>query len=440
MGDPAVRQAAGRLGLPVAAAVVLCAAVILLCAGSLFQGAFLPPAKSVVAVAGPCLGLAWVASVLAVRRPAGRAVTTAEWLFLALACLGALSAAWSAHPIDALRAAGILFGGLFFLDLGARAPRWSGRPPVAALVALSAFGAVISVLSLVFVFSGSHTYTWYVHRVYQAAGPFGYPNALAGFLVLTLACGLAAYVAGGRHDLAAGTGWFERLFGRQRAVVLVVTVVPQLAALVLTYSRAIVAVVWLLVILVLVLQASATRRPARSRWTSRPTLLIAALVVFAAGVAALVLIVFPNVASVGIYQSVRRADLTRLYTWQAGIQAAFHRPFAGYGLEGFFDAYLPFTKGDRTRYAHDLLVQQVVELGASGLALTLAFFGALLARAGGILRRGLVHWQVPLALGVTAFALHNLVDLTWYFPPILMLFMFQAGLVLYSEEVGPPGR
>ena len=125
------------------------------------------------------------------------------------------------------------------------------------------------------------------------------------------------------------------------------------------------------------------------------------------------------------------ADQNRLQIWHAAAQAAGRRPILGYGSDTFFSAYMPFRIpwSAPARYAHNLFVQQWVELGVAGVAALVGTLMFLLARP--VARRTLWGREPGfwLLFGPVAIVLQNLVDITWYFPAIYLLFLFEAGVL-----------
>jgi O-antigen ligase len=125
------------------------------------------------------------------------------------------------------------------------------------------------------------------------------------------------------------------------------------------------------------------------------------------------------------------ADQNRLQIWHAAAEAAGRRPILGYGSDTFFSAYMPFRIpwSAPARYAHNLFVQQWVELGAAGVAALVGTLTFLLARP--VARRTLWGREPGfwLLFGPVAIVLQNLVDITWFFPAIYLLFLFEAGVL-----------
>lgn len=370
------------------------------------QGAFLEPSKTIVALAMPTLGLLHTL----LRRYHRRAILRWTFLdrsFLALGVFGAVSAIWSIDPVRSLRAAGVLLGGLYFLRLGRDIGFTSHRARRALLLALVMLGTLVSALAITGYSVPLERLSIVHDGALVATGTFGYANALAAFLVLTLAA-TAAYPLDSR-----GT--------TRRLPALAVSASLQIAALALSRSRAVAAVALLLVVLFIIVRLlkSTTHIP-RNR-------------VIGAVLAGLLVAGGYYVVSLWLGQfqpwGPMTADVFRVNTWKAALEAAAERPVFGYGLDTFYQAYAPFKQGARTAYAHNLFIQQLVENGALGVALLTTFLAlATLAPLAALIGR-LRNPRIPLLLGAQAFVLLNLVDLAWYFPALLVTFSWLLGIM-----------
>ena len=370
-----------------------------------------------------------------------------EWLILALAVFGALSAIWSLDWVASVRAAGIVLGGCFYLYLGRHIGRISLTARASALFLLAAVGVLVSLLSVV-----GYAFHWWRFSlekdgVLTATGTFGYANALAGLLLLTLAATAALYLES-RHpslrdmrpDSAAHTE-AKLQTGRRQAfgrLLLAAAAAPQVATLVLTRSRAAAAVIVVLVLLFLIARAfGAAGGTRRRRWLGIALTLLLVCGLVAGGVL-LWKEVAPQMAASGLPPSgsdpedivPMTSNSFRIKTWMAALEAARARPVLGYGLDTFYEAYSPFKLGAHTAYAHNVVIQHLVEVGGIGTALLVAFLLVATLRPVKTLLGSLRNSQIPLLLGVQAFVLHNLVDLTWYFPALLFVFALVLGLTV----------
>ncbi len=395
---------AGRLiAGPAAWAPAYVAAALLLWA-VYDQGAFLHPSKTIVALGMPALGLLH-ALARRYRRHATLRWSMLDGLFLALCLFGGLSAIWSIDPVKSLRAAGVLLGGLFFLRLGRDIGFTSPRTRHGLLLALAILGTLVSVLAIVgYAFSVPRLSILHEGEL-MATGTFGYANALAAFLVLTLAV-TAAY------SLDSPTG-------KNRLLLLAASASVQIGALALSRSRAVAAVVILLAAIFAIVRLLTS---VTNVWRNR---------VIGVALAGLLVAGIYYVVSLWLGQfrpwGPMTADVFRVNTWKAALQAAAERPVIGYGLDTFYQAYAPFKEGAHTTYAHNIFIQQLVENGAVGVALLAAFLASATVVPLAVLTGRARDPKVPLLLGAQAFVLLNLVDLSWYFPALLFIFSWLLG-------------
>ncbi|MCE5254402.1 MAG: O-antigen ligase family protein [Actinomycetia bacterium] len=385
------------------------------------DGAFLEPARMITAAAAPGLGLVWTvvhrrgkADRTACERPRWGA---AEALLLSVAGLGALSTLWSLDWPASLQEAGLLAGAVFYLRLG----RNLGRSPSArssVLLLVSEVGVLLSLLSIV---GYARHLSWLTQDLggkILPTGTFGYANALAGFLFLSLAATVALFTDPG--GLRLGTR-VESASGRSqsRPALFAAAVILQVAAIVLTQSRAAAAVAVLLPLLVAGVRFVGDPRRGVKRW------LVVGLVLLFVGVVVALGVVFWE----RLRPYLSTADTFRLQTWRAGLQATGQSPILGHGLGTFYLAYAPFKPGGQTTYAHNILVQYLVELGVVGAALIAAFLAVAVLRPLKTFLGPLTSPRFPLLLGLQAFVTHNLVDLTWYFPALLLTFSLLLGVM-----------
>lgn len=440
--------------------LILWTAIVLLLWTCYEYGAFLAPEKTIVAVAAPALGLVWAALLWVDRSRRARAAWSrrgSELLLFALGCLGALSALWSLDPWESLVAAGTLFGGLAFLHLGCELPRLSLSARSSLLFVLGEAGAIVSVIAVVSWLFRQSLFTQRLEGTLLVVGTFGYANAFAGFLLLTMAATAALFLDVARRDPAERTG-IERLLAGHPRGYLAAMIVPQVPALVLTRPKAVAAIAAFLLLVVLAVQTfgrgSARRPVTRTVNRLRLGLIVLLVLAFAGGGVLLWRDVAPQMSVSGLPtpefdpetgeqlppEVPMTASAFRVKTWNAALHAAAERPWLGYGLDTFLEAYSPFKQGAHTAYAHNLLVQQLVELGVVGLALLLGLLALLIARPLKFLGGSLTDPRFALLMGVLAFVLHNMVDLTWYFPALLMIFMLLAGMLLSWEAPAGAGR
>ena len=445
-----------------------CCAVVLLWA-CYDYGAFLNPSRPATAIAVPALGLIWALSLLLTRRrdnatqrrapesggrapAAERRAPTATgprpglvaWSLLALAVSGTLSAAWSLDRVESLVSGGILFGGLVFLYVGQKIGG-DHRLRASALLFVATVGVIESLLGIAGFALRYWRFAVEQDGALAATGTFGYANALAGLLLLTLACTGALWLEirelptpYARLPRPMPARWRAPLTPTVFRVLIGMAAALQVAALVLTRSRAAGAIAAALVLLFVIVRAFRVGDDARHRrlGIGLTVLLLCALV---AGGVLIWREVSPQLAVSGLPPSDAEAGTEelvpmtsnsfRLKTWAAALEAFHERPVAGYGLGTFYEAYSPFKLGGHTAYAHNVVVQHLVEVGTIGTLLLLAFLVIAVTRPMKAFADPSHGARSLLLLGALAFALHNLVDLTWYFPALFYTFTLVLGLM-----------
>lgn len=391
-------------------------------------GAFLQPSGLVVAITFPVLGLVWVAS--SARSRVSRACALGRWLLLALGALGALSAAWSIDWATSLQAAGVVFGGAFFLDVGLRLGSSSGER-FATLLLLAVVGSILSLLALAGYALEYWRFALRQDGVLLATGTLGYANALAGLLLMTLAATGGLFLEDRTAHAEIG-----RCPHRLRTALIALATLVQIAALALTRSRAAAGVLAFLLLSALI--AWTLRAARRSLGHRLAGIFLLALLL--AGLVSTGLLVWREVAPQLTVSGLppvgadpndlvpMTSDAFRVKTWAAALEAARERPFVGYGLGNFYDAYVPYKQGAHTAYAHNVFIQHLVETGSVGAILLLAFVATVIAQVVHSLRCPSTDSRMPLLLGALSFVLHNLVDLTWYFPAVFFVFALILGL------------
>jgi hypothetical protein len=238
----------------------------------------------------------------------------------------------------------------------------------------------------------------------RAYGGFSTPAALAGFLVLLLPAALAWTLS--RTGRARWAGGAATLLG--------------LAGVVATRSlTAVVAAGAALAI-------AALRRRIGARAVGWALAAVAAL---ALGVALL----RPD----GVFSLAREDSPWRLRAGnvRVALEIAREHPGMGVGPGGYAEAFPAHRRaGDNeSRFAHDLPAQLVAEWGIpAGLLLSAAFFALFV----GPLLASRASWREPdaaAALGLCAFALHNLADFTAFLPS----FAIAAGVLRGALAVRP---
>ena len=124
---------------------------------------------------------------------------------------------------------------------------------------------------------------------------------------------------------------------------------------------------------------------------------------------------------------------------RVGLEIARVRPLAGAGPGGYAEAFAQHRRGadNESRHAHNLPVELAADWGVPvGLALSAVFFVAF----AGPLVRGAPRMRsldLGLAIGLAAFAIHNLADFTAFLPSLLVIAAVLRGSLVRSA---PPGR
>ena len=155
------------------------------------------------------------------------------------------------------------------------------------------------------------------------------------------------------------------------------------------------------------------------------------------GLALLGAIMLADYAHARATDPLQNPDQARIQTWQAGLKASHERPLIGWGADMWYEAYSPYRQGPPTRFAHNVLVQHLVEVGAIGTGLLLLTIGSVIA--GGVAlaaRRPATDPRLWLWVGAIAFLAQNLVDLTWYFPSLLLLLWYCVGATSAPTDEG----
>ena len=122
----------------------------------------------------------------------------------------------------------------------------------------------------------------------------------------------------------------------------------------------------------------------------------------------------------------------RLEQWGAALDAAADRPLAGSGSLSFYEASAAYQEPPPVRFAHNLPLENWVELGVAGALLTVVLYLGS-AAAVWLRRRTAAAWLLGPA--VIAFLLANLFDWPWHLPASGAVFALSLGGL-----VGVPSR
>ncbi len=121
----------------------------------------------------------------------------------------------------------------------------------------------------------------------------------------------------------------------------------------------------------------------------------------------------------------------RAGNYRAAYAMAADHPWVGVGPGGFAESYAAYRQpGDNeTRHVHNLPLELVAEWGwPVGLSLAALFFYSFLTPVWRR-RRSAEPWRRGLALGLAAFAVHNLADFTAFMPSLLWCAAITRGLL-----------
>jgi O-antigen ligase len=251
----------------------------------------------------------------------------------------------------------------------------------------------------------------------RAFGAFSTPAALGGFMTLVLPITLVLAWHAGR---------------RQRAL-LVVAALLQVAGLISAASAT--ALVSLAVALAL------AGLSGLGSHGGRRLVLVAVLVVLTGGTLVAVL------RGAEILNPTHGNNPLRLRAGNirvAGEMAADH-PWIGVGPGGYGERYPSYRRADdnESMHAHNLPMELVAEFGVpAGSLMAVLFFGLFLAPSTRAWNRGTAAppWRRAAAVGLAAFAIHNLADYTAYMPSLLWLAALLLGVLAPPRcEVRPPG-
>ena len=357
------------------------------------------------------LAVAGIAGVFAHRLSA---LTSPSPLLFAAAVLAAVSALHTIYPDRTIQSLILLVAYLLAGVLAAEAARESPRLEDILLVAILTSGTLVTVVGMIRLLY--HSDEGLYARL--LTGPFQYPNAMAGFLLLV--GGAALVAARGERGPA----------GRIAATAIIILVLFGLA---LTRSRG----AWLAagtgLLIVVVMEW-------RRRW---PAKLAKRLALCLCGCGLLAMLAWVSWILTGplpILQSLANRPEFSSFVWRWRIlqwtwAMAWDHPWWGVGPGAFPVALtnyqrIPYVSGENP---HNLYLQLAAEYGLPAAILGLTTVGVFLARIGKAIRQTpdskTIRWRSVILLGtITAFAMHSFVDLDWSFPAIAVTVATMIGL------------
>jgi hypothetical protein len=130
----------------------------------------------------------------------------------------------------------------------------------------------------------------------------------------------------------------------------------------------------------------------------------------------------------------------RAGNFRAAWRMAADHPWIGVGPGGFSELYPRYRQpGDNeTRHVHNLPLELGAELGWPGAILLTALFFAIFLRPLWAEQRAGPAWRKGLAIGLAAFALHNLGDFSVFMPSLLWIAAVSLGLWTGTTGAGRP--
>jgi O-antigen ligase len=131
------------------------------------------------------------------------------------------------------------------------------------------------------------------------------------------------------------------------------------------------------------------------------------------------------------------ASSNRADYWRVAWDAAGEHPLRGLGPGGFGPAWLrerPYP--EPVKDAHSLPLESLAELGIVGLALLLAFLGAVALAARDALRTGGAYAAGP-AAALSTWLVHACVDWDWEMPALTLIAVACTGALLSGGAARP---
>lgn len=342
-------------------------------------------------------------------------------LLLLAGILVGLSALHTIYPDRSVQSLLLLLSYLLAAILAAHAAREVPWTPCVLLWAISASGLLVTLVGMFRLFHGSEGGLY--ARV--LTGPFGYPNAAGGFLILTAGAALAA--------AQSGRGPVSRRAAQAAAIVC-------LFGLVLTRSHG----AMLATALGLVAWATMDRAawwPQRRVWAGAGALGLL-LTIF---LAPKWLIGLPHrLWSLFGTGAADPSFVWRLHILQWTWAMVRDHPWWGVGPGAFPVALthyqrIPYVSGENP---HNLYLELAAEFGLPAAILAMLALGRLFFRMGAAIRRTAVdhpiHGRLVVLLAtLVAFAVHSAMDLDWSFPAIAITAAILLGVASAPLACGP---
>lgn len=427
--------------------------------GTLWQGAYFPLPATVFALALLAAGGWEAVGTLLTGRTEGLR-SPALWLLAAFGAVAALGLFWTISPADSRRGLLLVCGYLAVLFIvRGQAARDAGRTLADAsawLVYVASFVAAWGIGTWIF---RQAPYATEVDGLLRAGSTLEYSNALACLMLMTLPVTFALMLGGDSRSrpvfaTAAALQAAAVILSLSRSGVVLLAAMTA-AALVLSRRRGLLSPVAMASAFAL-LTAAVALAAAFQDWAVAGAIAVVALlgighaaqaywqrpaagsiwpaaVLLAAALGTVAVLVLSDAAwqsLAGRFGGEMKFDSLlphRLDTAAAGIEAFRERPWRGWGLGSFDEAYWQYSDASFTRYAHNLPLQAAVETGIAGaLAMT-----AFLVYVAGLALRRLLGTSPPLARAMGAAALvfiaYNLFDWEWYLPALTGWFMVMVG-------------
>lgn len=451
--------------------------------GVLWQGAYFPLPGTVFALALLAAGSWEAAADLRSRRPAGL-MSPALWLLASFTAVAAVGLEWTVSPADTRRGLLLLTGYMAVLFITrsqmARDSRQALMNISQWLVYVATFAAVWGIGTWIFRLA---PYAAEVDGLLRAGSTLEYSNALACLMLMALPVTLSLmFLAPDRerpvYALAATLQAAASLLSLSRSGVVLLLAVA-VVALLSAHRRGLslpVALVFAFSLLLAAVSMAAAfgRQPAAGTVavTALTGLCLAVQVYwqrFAGGKAPLPVAPVAGALLAALLLGLAVAALLpgddawqpltdrfsqgmevgsllphRLDTAAAGLEAFRERPWRGWGLGSFDEAYWRYSSASFTRFAHNLPLQAAVETGVTGALAMTAFLVYAVQLA---IRRLLGPSPLlvrAMAAAALVFIVYNLFDWEWYLPALTAWFMVMVGCMEGNPKpvpktgTGPP--